>query len=241
MSDFTMPLVLDLDVVSLTMSLVNIASPTGEEGGLADSIQDALAPLAHLSVERVGTTVVARTAEPDDAADRVLVAGHLDTVAGAPDAFAYVEMGRLVGPGACDAKGGIAVMLKAAASPHPRNATFVFYDGAETGRDGLTQLAESRPDLVTVDAAVVLEPTAGRVSTTEPTHPVLARLVELADAPGPPAVPLSCSGAQALAARGIPTAVFGPGDPRLAHSPDELVPTAELTQCEHVLRTWLQG
>lgn len=240
MNDITMPLLVDLDVVSLTMSLVNIASATGEENGLADSIEDALTPLAHLTIERVADTVVARTAH-DEAAERVLVAGHTDTFSGTSDSFATVEMGKLFGPGACDMLGGVAVMLKAAVSTHLRNTTFVFYDGGETGSDGLTALAELRPELVAVDAAVVLEPTAGHVSTAHSGHPAVARLIGLADAPGTPPSPPSCSGIDVLPSRGVPTAVFGPGDPGLAHSPDEFVPTAELTQCEFVLRTCLEG
>jgi acetylornithine deacetylase/succinyl-diaminopimelate desuccinylase-like protein len=239
MNDFTMPLLLDLDVVSLTMSLVNITSATGDEGGLADSIESALAPLTHLTVERIGNTVVAAAALPDEGVERVLVAGHLDTVTAAPDSFAYVEMGRLFGPGACDVKGGLAVMLRAAVSTYPRQVTFVFYDGAEAARDGLTALAETRPELVAADAAVVLTPTTSGVSTANPTHPSLTRLIELADAPGTPVPSPSCSGLEVLSSRGIPSAAFGPGEPSLAHSPDEFVPTAELTQCEHVLRAWL--
>jgi len=211
MNDFTMPLLLDLDVVSLTMSLVNIPSATGAAGGLADSIEEALTPVAHLSVERIGDTVVVRTLQRGDAAERVLVAGRIDTVGGDSESFAYVEMGKLFGTGACDPKGGLAVLLKAATATYDRDVTYVLYDGAEGDlRHGLTALADTRPDLLAVDLAVLLEPTAA-----------------------------SWSDVATLASSGIPTAAFGPGDPSLAHSPDEFVPTAELTQCEHVLRTWL--
>ncbi|KQW47871.1 hypothetical protein ASC77_15755 [Nocardioides sp. Root1257] len=218
MSDFTMPLLLDLDVVSLTMSLVNIGSGTGDEAALADSVESALAPLAHLTVERVGDSVVARTLVREGAGERVLVAGHLDTVAGDPDSFAYVEMGKLFGPGACDAKGGLAVLLRAALTAYDRDVTFVLYAGGES--DGLSALADARPDVLDVGRAVVLEPTSGEFTT---------------------ATPLSCSGADLLAARGIAVEVFGPGDPALAHAAGEFVPTAELTECEFVLRTWLQA
>jgi acetylornithine deacetylase/succinyl-diaminopimelate desuccinylase-like protein len=242
MNDLTMPLLLDLDVVSLTMSLVNIASATGEEGSLADSIEDALAPVAHLSVERIGDAVVARTPERGEEGDRVLVAGHIDTVASGTDSFAYVEMGKLFGPGACDAKGGVAVMLRAALATYDRDITFVFYDGAEGDPShGLAALADTRPDLVAVGLAVLLEPTSGGVVTAQPTHPDLARLVGLAGLVSAPGSPASCSGYELLASRGMATVAFGPGDARLAHSPDEFVPTAELTECEYVLRTWLQG
>jgi succinyl-diaminopimelate desuccinylase len=40
---------------------------------------------------------------------------------------------------------------------------------------------------------------------------------------------------------GIPAVAFGPGDPQLAHTREEYVPTAQLTECEHVLREWLRA
>lgn len=218
MTDFTPPLLLDLDVVSLTMSLVNIGSETGDEGALADSVESALTPLDHLTVERVGNTVVARTLVRDEAGGRVLVAGHLDTVAGDPDSFAYVEMGKVFGTGACDAKGGVAVMLKAATATYERDVTFVFHEGGES--NGLGELVAARPDLLAVDRAILVEPTSAVVAT---------------------ASSMSCSGAGLLTALGVPVEVFGPGDPSWAHSPGELVPTAELTECEFVLRTRLLG
>ncbi|MFC6344187.1 hypothetical protein ACFP8W_19555, partial [Nocardioides hankookensis] len=80
--------------------------------------------------------------------------------------------------------------------------------------------AEARPDLLDVGLAILVEPTSGVVGTT---------------------ASLSCSGAEHLTALGVPFEVFGPGDPAVAHSPGEFVPTAELTECEFVLRTRLQG
>jgi hypothetical protein len=58
---FVMPLPLPLDVVSLTMSLVNIESTSRDEGPIADSIEEALRTQPHLGVERFGNSVVART------------------------------------------------------------------------------------------------------------------------------------------------------------------------------------
>lgn len=44
-----------------------------------------------------------------------------------------------------------------------------------------------------------------------------------------------------FSAMGIPAVNFGPGDPNLAHSPDERVATAELVKAHNVLSSWLTG
>ena len=52
---------LDADGATLTAALTDIASVSGEEKPLADAIERALAPLPHLTVDRFGNTLVART------------------------------------------------------------------------------------------------------------------------------------------------------------------------------------
>jgi succinyl-diaminopimelate desuccinylase len=42
-----------------------------------------------------------------------------------------------------------------------------------------------------------------------------------------------------FSALGIPAVNFGPGDPSLAHSDGERVPTAQIEACERSLRAWL--
>jgi succinyl-diaminopimelate desuccinylase len=44
-----------------------------------------------------------------------------------------------------------------------------------------------------------------------------------------------------FAARGIPAVNFGPGDPNLAHTVDEHVPTAQITTVTEILRGYLTG
>ena len=60
-------------------------------------------------------------------------------------------------------KSGVAVQLRLAASlaAPQRDVTYVFYDGeeVEAERNGLLRLSRSRPDLLTGDLAVLLEPT----------------------------------------------------------------------------------
>lgn len=240
MNDFVMPLMLGLDPASLTMSLVNIESPVHAEDDLADSIDDALRGLPHLTVERIGTTVVAGTQAGHD--ERVVVAGHLDTPTLDEPPLAYVEMGKLFGAGACDAKGGLAVMLKAAgAAAYERDVTFVFYGGKldPNEPDGLARLIAERPELVQADLALLMEPSNSAVRGGALQHPLARTLIARTELPtGPLPDNAAAGGFDAL---GVPVIAFGPGDPTLGGTAAEFVPTAELSQCEFVLRGWLRA
>jgi acetylornithine deacetylase/succinyl-diaminopimelate desuccinylase-like protein len=230
MDDFVFPLPLALDVQSLTMSLVNIASPRGGEGLLADSIEVALGSLSHLQVERAGDTVVARTATGQ--AERVVVAAGLTTASSEPEPLAYVEMGKLFGPGASAAKGSLAMTLKAAAVGRYRcEVTFVYYADRPGGQWPRPIADELRAADFVLDAA----PTNGAVRGGGFDQPYARRLIELSEV-----APVPGDGDSfALGSLGVPTVAFGPGDPALAGAAGEFVPTAQLTQCEFVLRQWL--
>ncbi|MGP3776501.1 succinyl-diaminopimelate desuccinylase [Streptomyces sp. SDT5-1] len=162
-----MPLDLAADVVALTEALVDMPSESGAEGPLADAVETALRALPGLDVERMGHSVVARTdlGRPE----RVVVAGHLDTVPEAGNLPARREGGRLYGLGACDMKAGVAVALKLAAAaagrPLERDVTFAFYECEETAgdRNGLAVIAAHRPELLHGDLALLLEPSDGGI------------------------------------------------------------------------------
>ena len=153
------------DPVALTERLVDIPSVSGGEQQIADLVEAALRDLPHLEVERFGHTVVARTSlgRPD----RVVLAGHLDTVPEHDNLPSRREDGVIHGLGSCDMKGGVAVALHLAATvPEPRSdVTYVFYDCEEVDaeRNGLYRLSQSRPDLLEADFAVLLEPSDGVV------------------------------------------------------------------------------
>ncbi len=161
--------VLDLtcDVVALTAALCDVESVSRDERRIADAVEDALRGLDHLRVTRVGNTVVARTDLGRE--ERVLLAGHLDTVplTDPPNLPARVDGEDLVGRGAVDMKGGVAVQLRLAASvPEPAtDVTYVFYEGEEIDSEynGLLHVQQQRPELLEADFAVLLEPTAGVV------------------------------------------------------------------------------
>jgi succinyl-diaminopimelate desuccinylase len=155
---------LSADAVTLLAQLVDIESVSRNEQRIADAVEAALRPLPHLSVSRHGNTVVARTDLGH--AERVVVAGHLDTVPVNANLPARLEgdllSGRMHGLGTCDMKGGIAVMLKLAAtvpSPH-RDVTLLFYEAEEIEAEfnGLHLLSLSHPELLLADFAILMEP-----------------------------------------------------------------------------------
>ncbi|MFD7814208.1 succinyl-diaminopimelate desuccinylase [Streptomyces sp. NPDC059785] len=160
------PLDLTLDAAELTARLVDFPSESGSEKPLADAIEAALRALPHLTVDRHGNNVVARTNL--GRAERVILAGHIDTVPIAGNVPSRLdEDGVLWGCGTCDMKSGVAVQLRIAATvPAPnRDLTFVFYDNEEVAAhlNGLGHVAEAHPDWLRGDFAILLEPTDGQV------------------------------------------------------------------------------
>ncbi len=155
------------DVVALTAALCDIESVSRGEAPLAHAIEQALRPLGHLEVSRHGNTVVARTAL--GRGERVLLAGHIDTVPLTVPANLPTRRDGddLVGRGTVDMKGGVAVQLRLAAqlAEPNRDVTYVFYEGEEIDGEfnGLAHLATRRPDLLAADFAVLLEPTNGGI------------------------------------------------------------------------------
>lgn len=156
---------LDLDAAQLTAALVDIESVSGNEREIADAVEAALRPCAHLEVIRIGESVVARTML--GRSQRVVVAGHLDTVPIADNFPSRLEDGVLHGIGTADMKGGVAVGLRLAAHvPAPRlDVTYVFYEGeeVEAERNGLKLISDVRPELLAADFAVLMEPTSATV------------------------------------------------------------------------------
>ncbi|MGI4894721.1 MAG: succinyl-diaminopimelate desuccinylase [Janthinobacterium lividum] len=174
-----------IDVVELTRRVCDIPSVSGAERALADAVEDALRALPGLTVSRDGDAVVART--ECGRGERVLLAGHLDTVplTDPPNLPVRRELHPvdgevLVGRGTCDMKGGVALQLalarevSAAAAAITatgpgggpgRDVTFVFYDHeeVEAARNGLGRLTRTAPELLAGDFAILLEPSSGIV------------------------------------------------------------------------------
>ncbi|MCB0887596.1 MAG: succinyl-diaminopimelate desuccinylase, partial [Propionibacteriaceae bacterium] len=157
------------ELATLLREIIDVESVSGNERALADLVEARLKASPHLTLDRDGDCVVART--DLGRAERVVIAGHLDTVPvldNLPSRLIEAPEGDIVwGRGACDMKGGVAVMLALAVeleAPN-RDVTWIFYDHEEVdaARNGLGRLSRNRPDLVKADFAVLMEPTSARI------------------------------------------------------------------------------
>jgi len=156
---------LTADVVGVCAQLVDIESVSRNERAVADAVEQALTPLSHLAVRRRGNTLVART--DLGRGERVVIAGHLDTVPLNDNLPSRNDGTSLHGLGACDMKGGDAVILRLAATvAEPvRDLTYVLYEGEEIESEfnGLGHLAADAPELLAADFAILMEPSDGVV------------------------------------------------------------------------------
>jgi succinyl-diaminopimelate desuccinylase len=172
---------LEADILELTQSLIAIPSESHQETTIADAIESALGNYGHLTLERFGNSIVART--EFNKSERILLAGHIDTVpSSGNDVPQLVQRGqtppetdtsgvasedRLYGLGSCDMKGGLAVGLKLAASlkSSNRDLTFMFYESEEVEsiHNGLYKISQQKPELFRADFAVLLEPSNAQI------------------------------------------------------------------------------
>ncbi len=147
-------------VVGLTTALVDIESVSGNEAPVVDVIERALSRVDGLALWRHHNSLVARTSlgRPE----RVVIAGHVDTVPLNDNLPARNDGTNLHGLGACDMKGGVAVALALAATldEPSRDVTYVFYESEEVEAElnGLTLIAGERLEVLAGDFAVVMEP-----------------------------------------------------------------------------------
>ena len=154
-----------VDLLRRTAELASIPSVSHDEARIAGVIEAQLRDVPWLRVERVGNTVVART--DLGRAQRLVLAGHTDTVPPNGNAEPRIDGDLLHGLGTADMKAGCAVFLELArtiAEPAV-DVTYVFYECEEVAREhnGLKKLFAVRPDLLVADAAILGEPTGAMV------------------------------------------------------------------------------
>jgi len=126
-----------------------------------------LAGCGGLEVIRIGDNVIARTGL--GRSQRLILAGHLDTVPPSADMPLRRQGDVLWGLGAADMKGGLAVMLELARDITGDrlgvDVTWVLYAAEEVARahSGLLEIERAAPELLRGDAAVLGEPTGARI------------------------------------------------------------------------------
>ena len=143
-------------------------SVIGNEKRLCDDLEVRLSGASGWEIKRVSNNLSVRRQKPDPARERVVFAGHLDTVPEPEGGIEVrVEDGHVYGRGASDMKAGDAVMLslleefdweKSWAEP-----IFVFYEREEGPypENGLEAVFAGSPWVLDADLALCLEPTAG--------------------------------------------------------------------------------
>jgi succinyl-diaminopimelate desuccinylase len=153
------------DFLGLVATLVDIPSVSHHERHITDHLEGLLAPVPWLELVRIGNCLVARTHL--GRAQRLLLAGHTDTVPPNGNDRACFEGDVLWGLGSADMKAGVAVLTELARTvDEPAvDVTYVFYDCEEVDSrfNGIERLFNDNPDLLAGDAAVLAEPTGALV------------------------------------------------------------------------------
>jgi succinyl-diaminopimelate desuccinylase len=149
-----------VDLARRTLELIDIASPSRGEAALLEHVAGVVPiPLVY------GTDEALLYSTERTKAPLVLLAGHLDTVPAQDNIPGRIEDGRVVGLGASDMKGGVAVMIElarwAAGSPRALDLAFLFFVREELPADesALPRVFAEAPLVLESDLVVVLEPT----------------------------------------------------------------------------------
>ncbi|NMD56484.1 MULTISPECIES: succinyl-diaminopimelate desuccinylase [Tsukamurella] len=160
-----MTLELAADPIDLTAALVDIPSVSHDEERIANEVESALRALDRFEVLRVGNNVLARTNR--GLPQRVMLAGHLDTVPIADNVPSRREGGILHGCGTVDMKSGDAVFLHLAATmAEPAyDLTLIFYECEEIASqfNGLGRIERELPEWLRADVAILGEPSGGLI------------------------------------------------------------------------------
>jgi succinyl-diaminopimelate desuccinylase len=144
-----------------TLELVNIPSESRDEAQIAALVLDTLGEPAW----RDGETLW--YADPAADRPRIVLAGHLDTVPSQGNLPGALEDGVVVGLGASDMKGGVAVMLELARAwralggekPYALDLLFFPREELPPSENPLPHFFDSVPGVHDAGLAIVLEPT----------------------------------------------------------------------------------
>jgi succinyl-diaminopimelate desuccinylase len=153
-------------LLARTLELVNIASESRCEHEIAKHVWEVLQQ-GDVPVRDAGDSCL--LAGTTCRADRplVLLAGHLDTVPSQGNRPGYTDGECVVGLGASDMKGGLAVMLELALAKMTGafDVGFLFFGREElySAEGALGPLLAREPGLHAADLVIILEPTANGV------------------------------------------------------------------------------
>jgi succinyl-diaminopimelate desuccinylase len=142
------------------------------------------------------------------------------------DGCAYTEQLQAVG-----VTGGIAGNVVPDVAVITINFRFAPDRDVEAAEAEIRSLLGPGLDPASGDTMVVVDAVAGALPALD--HPLLSGLVGATGQP--PRAKLGWTDVATMSAAGVPAANFGPGDPLLAHTPDEHVSRAELDAVRHAL------
>ena len=136
-----------------TLELVDIASESRDEERLVTHVAAVLGA-AGVPVRDLGDTCLLA----GDAAEPLLLAGHLDTVPAQGNRPGRIADGRVHGLGASDMKGAVAVMVELALAGAPYRCLFFGREELPAQDSALTPLLAREP--LAAELVVMMEPTA---------------------------------------------------------------------------------
>lgn len=152
-----------------TLELIDIPSQSRDESALASHVSAAL-ERGGVAVREAGDSCLLAGATERSGRPLVLLAGHFDTVPAQGNIPGRRDAGAVLGLGASDMKGALAVMIELAIerASEPAgdfDAGFVFFPREELPftESALGPLLERERGLIAADLAVVMEPTANVV------------------------------------------------------------------------------
>jgi len=143
-------------------------SVTGGEKALCDDLEARIGRAPGWEIQRISNNLMVRRREPDPSRQKVVFAGHLDTVPQPEEPIEVrVEGDRVYGRGASDMKAGDAMMLTLLEDFDWESGRFepqlVFYEREEGpfAENGLEAVFAGSPWVLEADLAIVPEPTTG--------------------------------------------------------------------------------
>ena len=143
-------------------------SVTGEEKQICDDLEARIAKSSGWEIERVSNNLAIRRSGPDPSRERIVFAGHLDTVPEPADGILVrEENGRVYGRGSSDMKAGDAVMLALLEGFDWESSwaepVFIFYEREEGPypENGMEAVFAGSPWVLDAGLALCLEPTEG--------------------------------------------------------------------------------